>query len=350
MFKYYNKQIYLTLGVVLVLFTTVMSLSSQLNKNSSLIKSSRAASTSSPVCVSSFTVYPALTPTPTLTVPTPTPQPCVNQPVDVMLVMDRSSSMNNSEWIDLDGDGIKDPGEEKKKLDWSKDAAKQFVENIALEPASKNGLTRIGVASYGRTLNTDRASKLHLRLTDILASKQDILAAIDSVVYEGSGTCIECGERKATDEFVNSLAPQGVKRVVIETTDGRANRTIASNGSSVGRDPAVDAAINEANYLKTVYNGIAINAEVFAAGYTTTLEADDSDRAYKRALLGIASGTTDSEKDAHCKVAPQNTAAWNEIFESFRKVICPASRVGSSTNQQANLISCSQLPPDSNNK
>jgi len=244
-----------------------------------------------PVCYSAFTAVAA---------PSPTPPSCAAQPVDLMFVMDRSSSMNNKETVN---------GVTKTKLEWSKQAVKDLIDKIAQSPAAKNGKVRVGISSFGRSLTSNGSSvpsKLHIKLTNLSGGLSTVQSALTSVKYEGSGTCIVCGERIGTTQFVFNPGPSGVKNVVILTSDGRGNKII--DGIDVSRTVAKDAAIKEAQVFKSV----PISATVFVAAY-----AGNSDSlCHRPTVLGIASSP------GTCRVVP-NAAGWDDVLNYFNQQICP---------------------------
>ena len=134
----------------------------------------RSKATSANTCEVSITI-----PYPSTTV-TPTPVVCIEN-VDVALVFDRSSTMTSNE-----ADG-------RKKLEWAKDAAKAFVNQVK---ASGKTNIRISVSSFGAQGNDGTGtikpntngtfdSKLHLGLSSNYAS---VLSAIDTVKYINEGT------------------------------------------------------------------------------------------------------------------------------------------------------------------
>ncbi len=170
------------------------------------------------------------------------PVPVCSLKTDIMLVIDRSSTMTETDYGKI-------------KMEWAKEAATAFVS--AIEAMQNIDSLRIGVDSFGAQGNdgtgtrpADRNSTLDSPLTsDFTALK----TAISQVHYIQSGTCIECGLRIANDQFITSTAD---KKVIILISDGMANTVW--NGTNNG---ALQAAIDAANSGRTTY-GIRISVLV----------------------------------------------------------------------------------------
>jgi hypothetical protein len=213
------------------------------------------------------------------------PNLCGN--LDVMLVIDRSSTMNTAE-----SDG-------RKKLEWAKDAAGAFVKTIADTP--KNGSVRIGVSSFGAQgndgtgiLSADRSSTLHSPLTSDYAALQQ---AISGVNYIHSGTCIECGLRIANTELAAKKlsSPQ----VVILLSDGMSNHTW--NG---GTTNAQQAAIDAANA------GRSQGVTYYSIGYGKPGDINEGE------LKSIAGS------DSRYQYKP-NVDQWTNTFVNLANLLCP---------------------------
>jgi hypothetical protein len=188
------------------------------------------------------------------------------KPVDVMLVIDRSGSMN---------DGGGSPPEPMRTV---KNAAKSFIDLLG-------GNDRVGLVDYATT------AKLSKGLTDNHGAVQ---TAIDGLVAsDGGKTNISDAINKATQELItNSRA--GATRVLIVFSDGVANRS-GPEGSiiSCGEYPCTtnactDAAINEAKTAKdrgyTVFSVFLINIGAADSGCTI----EQVEQLGKNTMLAIA--------------------------------------------------------------
>ncbi len=161
--------------------------------------------------------------------PTPTATPIIiscDKNLDIALVIDRSSSMNET-----------DNG--KIKLEWAKEAAKGFVNAIY---NTGTGSVNVSVASFGAQGNdgtgtiadTTFNSTLNLALTNTSAGYAVIMDALNGVNYNKWGTCIECGLRLGNSQLTNA----NNRKVGVLISDGMANRTW--NGGTVnGRQAAI---------------------------------------------------------------------------------------------------------------
>lgn len=161
--------------------------------------------------------------------PTPTATPIIiscDKNLDIALVIDRSSSMNET-----------DSG--KIKLEWAKEAAKGFVNAIY---NTGTGSVNVSVASFGAQGNdgtgtiadTTFNSTLNLALTNTSAGYAVIMDALNGVNYNKWGTCIECGLRLGNGQLTNA----NNRKVGVLISDGMANRTW--NGGTVnGRQAAI---------------------------------------------------------------------------------------------------------------
>ena len=177
---------------------------------------------------------PVPVPTPTVT-PTATPPTSCNKKLDIALVIDRSSTMTQTE-----SDG-------RKKLDWAKDAAKGFVQAIQNTNTTS---VKVAVSSFGAqgndgtgTLDATYNSTLNSPLTNNFTG---VIGSISNIAYTKPGTCVECGLRIGNNQLTNNAN----KRVVVLLSDGMANHSW--NGSTNTDD--ITNAINEANRGRS--NGI----------------------------------------------------------------------------------------------
>jgi Mg-chelatase subunit ChlD len=178
-------------------------------------------------------------------------QSCGNVPADIMLIIDRSSSMTGS------------------KFQEAQAAAKSFIDVIASDITTAN---RIGLVSF------DATATLNSGLTNNFAS---IKTNIDSILI-GSGTCHECAVVKANQE-ISANGRSGVKKVVIMLTDGRANHIIGNPNNDVS------ASLAESKALTAVMAGFNASQTVFfTIGFGTEGGPDGYNRAF---LQKIATST-----------------------------------------------------------
>jgi Mg-chelatase subunit ChlD len=117
------------------------------------------------------------------------------QPVDVMLIMDRSGSMGET-----DGSG-------KIKINLAKNAAKTFVDQLNMSR------DRVGLASFST----------NGRLDCVLTSDSNLIKSKIDTLSPEDYTNIGGGISKANEEFVNHGRPDAVW-VMILLSDGVANR------------------------------------------------------------------------------------------------------------------------------
>lgn len=187
-----------------------------------------------PNCAVEFLIsLPSPTPTPLATSsPRPSPSICPEF-LDVMLVVDRSGTMNAQEF-----DG-------RKKLEWAKEAAQAFVDTM--RAAAQPGQVRIGVASFGAQGN-DGTGQLRVEYDSTLdhplsADLNSVYTAVGAINYIRSGTCIECGLRIANNELLGNT--RNARQIVILLSDGKANHLW--DGSTPGPAASKQAAIDTAN-------------------------------------------------------------------------------------------------------
>lgn len=205
--------------------------------------------------------------------------------VDVALVLDRSSSMN-----DLESDG-------RTKLEWAKDAAKAFVDTI-----QKSGKTniRLSISSFGAqgndgagALSPEYNSTLHINLSSDYSAVKN---AINSIKYIKKGTCVQCGIRIGNQ--TNQTSPNLKAQILL--SDGKANHIW--NGTTSG---AKTAAINEANTGRS--KGIAYY--VLGYGLKSTGAIDEA------TLLAIAG-------DAQNYLYKPDANQWATAFLSILSKLC----------------------------
>lgn len=168
-------------------------------------------------------------------------------PLDIMLVIDQSSSM-------LDAD----PSTGSPKMDGAKQAATFFVNTIAaIAPKTNIGLVKFaGSVSFP---NRPTAASLAVPLT---TNYTQLKAAINAITppplgSSDDGTCIECGLLLANDNL-EALSKKKTGNLVILLTDGIANDTTTSNGLA-----NVTTAEAEAAAMNRVLEGVSIQDNTY---------------------------------------------------------------------------------------
>lgn len=158
------------------------------------------------------TIAPTKTKTPTPTKSrTPTPPQCVNKPVDIILALDRSSSMSGS------------------KLNYEKNAAKAFVDIFNAQGDVFKQNVRIGAVSWDGNWNKVTS----IAPTNNYSSVKTFINNIKNISGDVH-TCIECGVKKAADLLTNASR----RRIVVIMSDGIGNRIVTScNSNGVCTDP-----------------------------------------------------------------------------------------------------------------
>lgn len=154
-------------------------------------------------------------------------QVCANQPSDIVILFDRSPSMNN--------DG---------KLAKAKTAATTFTTTLA-----QNTNNRVALIPYASNNGTTVAENF----TNNFDSVKSKIAALNT----SSGTCISCGIKKANETIAAGKRPQ-YKNVVVLLTDGQANQVLTSSPNST-----VASGVAEAEATTFVTQGYTQNNTVF---------------------------------------------------------------------------------------
>lgn len=165
---------------------------------------------------------------------------CENVAADIMLVIDKSGSMDT-------GSGSNKP------IQKTKVAANSFIDILA---AGNNN--RVGLVSFASNNNSTMNSPLTSNFNSVKQQVNNLNAS--------GKTCTECGIKLANDQ-ITSGKRQGIKNVVVLLTDGRANATTSNNSASF--QAASTAALNR------VTQGFEQNGTVyFTIGLGNDIQAD----------------------------------------------------------------------------
>jgi hypothetical protein len=219
--------------------------------------------------------------------------PPAPKPIDIMLVADRSSTMNTLE-----------PSDHRSKLAHELEAMHNFA--VTMRSSTAN----IGVDSFGAqgdrndstygnlTLTSEYNSTLNLGVTN---NYDSLLSAIDSMKYIKSGTCIQCGILIGNRQLTDTNA----RRVVILLSDGMANHTWTGTTDHVNGVTNTQAAINAANA------GRAQGIEYKVVGYGS--EPNNVDQETLRQIAGCSPDL--SSACANYQYEP-NAINWNDAFQN----------------------------------
>lgn len=194
---------------------------------------------------------------------------CGTSPTDVMLVMDKSGSMNDK------------AGSSGTKLFNAKSSANSFIDTL-----SNQETNRVGLVSFAS------AATLENGLTTAFSTVKN---HVNSLSATGE-TCIECGINKANQEIAAHKRP--VKNVVILLTDGIANHIEGNNG-------LVGSPLAEQRALAAAQNGHTANGTVFfTIGLGKDVDSDFLSRLAKRTGgQYYYSPTTDQLNDIYTQIS-----------------------------------------------
>lgn len=168
---------------------------------------------------------------------------CTDSPADISVVIDRSPSMRNSTFSGGPS-----------KMSAAISAASQFV-NIL----SQNNQNRADLVTF------HGSSRLDIPLTNNYNAVRERISAIST--SGASGTCIECGVRQANADIA-AAGRDGIKKVVVLLTDGRANMIYGSSSekSAAVAEQAALAAVTAGNAADdTVFFTIGLGRDVNSA-------------------------------------------------------------------------------------
>lgn len=151
---------------------------------------------------------------------------CSNVPADIMLVIDKSLSMNDRTSLT----------DQTTLLQKAKIAANQFIDTTAQSSQNKDGLV---------SFSSESTTTVNSQLTNNFAS---VKTQVNSIAATGE-TCTQCGIRKANEQ-ITAAKRNGIKNVVVLLTDGRANAKIGTTG--IGNEAEAElAAVTEAKMGNT---------------------------------------------------------------------------------------------------
>ncbi|HVT00967.1 MAG TPA: VWA domain-containing protein [Patescibacteria group bacterium] len=169
---------------------------------------------------------------------------CSSVAADIVLVIDKSTSMNDRT----------SSTDQTTLISKAKQAASQFVDTVA-----QNNQNKIGLVSYSSQTNTTTDSALS---SDFSGTKTKINA-----INANGETCTQCGIKNANQE-ITAHKRSGFKNAVILLTDGRANSYIGGTGfnnTTQAEAAALQEAKNGAQANGTVYFTIGLGSQVNAS-------------------------------------------------------------------------------------
>jgi Mg-chelatase subunit ChlD len=241
--------------------------------------------------------------TPTLSPPPSNDVAC--DAADIVLIIDRSSSMNSEQ-------------EGKKRLDWAKEVATAFISSFESALGASNSSVRMSVVSFGKSLwppdygmpfppgvdvyagPPTNPAILHVGLTSDLPT---VRTTVNTVSYRESGTCVQCGMYIANEELrTANPSHDTVRKIAIVLSDGKTH----NNWDSIDDDEEALAATRfEADRAQS------LGYEYYVVGYGEGSEVNEA------ILKQIAS----DPDELYYQYSPQPTD-WAATFESVYSNIC----------------------------
>ena len=254
--------------------------------------------------ITSGTSVPTVTRTPTkIPTRTPTPGACTSQRVDIILALDRSSSMGST------------------KLAYEKNAAKAFVDVMNRQSSTFKQHVRLGAVSWaGRWTNVKT-----IWPTYTYSSVTSFINNISTVSTDVM-TCIECAINKASQIMTDSTR----KRYVVLMSDGIANRIVSSYscGGTTGfcGNPTPPACVTRFSSTVGLHCPKADSAAIAAA-------TNYKGKGVVFHAVGYGSKTTPSILESTLKgIAGTNyiyggsSTNWDNVFRQIAVKICPETK------------------------
>lgn len=227
---------------------------------------------------------------------------CGTSQADVMLVIDRSGSMNDK------------VGRHASKITGAKEAANNFIDIMAKEPRNMLGLSTF-----------QSSGQLNSSLTGTFSTVKNQINAIRA----DGGTCIECGINKANAD-ITAKKRSGIKNAVILLTDGRANFVEGNSrevAEATAEQRAMDAALRGYNQNDTVFYTIGLGKDVNSDFLTELAEStggqyyfspttDQLNSIYTQISQILAKGSVsgvvfnDTNKNGQIDASEENISGW----------------------------------------
>jgi hypothetical protein len=174
----------------------------------------------------------------------------VNRPLEVVLVIDVSGSMD---------DDI--PNDPKNSLEYAQDAAVDFINKTFLAANNPTGKNKIAIVKYSSTGTIVKPLTLS-------SGKTDLINAINALTANGS-TNIQDGIKKGDDELTaHGTFDCVTSRSIVLLTDGVANRVGNDQSCSGGQGgDCIQFAITAATNAKTTtVSSVVYNNQIFSVG------------------------------------------------------------------------------------
>ena len=182
---------------------------------------------------------------------------CEGDPVDIVLAIDGSASMNSK----VNG---------KLKLQSAKDAAIAFINTVSGNLQTQN--VRVGIVRYRERHDTQAKWNQDEYFTQVIPLSSDfgdLIDQISAMEKSDSGTCTECGIVHATDLLQNS--PN--KKLLIIFADGEATHYIDDSDDR-------NIPLSEQKAFQAASDAKNADIEIFAAHFGDPNEWDDNMKTY----------------------------------------------------------------------